>query len=97
MAPARRMHPGLLPEYIGEVGTQGARRPLPPGCGRLGSQSRTVTEQLKDGDTADTRTRQMLLQRVVEIQQTLVAQPQDQHCGEGLGEGSDPELRIGVR
>lgn len=56
-----------------------------------------MTEQLKDGDTADARSGQMLLQWIVEIQQTLVAQPQNQHGGEGLGEGADPELRIGVR
>ncbi len=39
----------------------------------------------------------MLLQRIREIEQTLVAQPHHQNGGEGLGDGPDPVLHALVR
>ena len=41
--------------------------------------------------------RKVLLQRIVQIEQTLVAQPQHQDGREGLGDRADAVLGVGVR
>jgi hypothetical protein len=46
---------------------------------------------------ADVRPVEVLAQRVGEVQQPLVAQPQHQHRREGLRDRPDPVLRVPVR
>ena len=96
-AAANGMAVGLFAEHIGELRAERARGTLPPGRRRLGRQSTRVREQFGDGRLPHAGTRQMLLQRIPEVQHTLVTQPQDQNSGEGLGDRTDPVLHVRVR
>ncbi len=84
-------------QHVSDPGAQVPRRALPPGSRCLRPQPRAVAQQLKDGHVAHARPGQVLLQRVGQIDQALVAQPQDQDGREGLGDRADPVLRVGVR
>ncbi len=96
MAMPGRMHLRPIAQHIRELRPQAAGRPLPPGGRRLGPQPRTVAEQLTDGRPAHTRTGKVLLQRIVEVDQPLVPQPQHQNGRERLGDRADPVLRTGI-
>ncbi|CAM5367747.1 hypothetical protein SBADM41S_11532 [Streptomyces badius] len=91
-----RMHLRPVAQHIGDLRPQAAGRPLPPGGRRLGSQPRTVAEQLMDGHPAHAGAGKVLLQGVVQVDQPLVPQPQHQNGRERLGDRADPVLRIGV-
>lgn len=54
-------------------------------------------EELGDGRLTRASAGQMLLQRVPQVQQALVAQPHHQDGSEGLGDGPDPVLHVLVR
>ncbi len=65
---------------------------LPPPAGRLGGEPSGVREQLGDGDVADRGRGDVLGQRIVEVEQALVAQPHHQHGDHGLGDRADAVL-----
>ena len=56
-----------------------------------------VREQLADGAVAERRAGQVPVERVVEVQQALVAQPHHQDGGDRLADGAEPVLDVGVR
>ena len=84
MAPAGGMHPGLVAEHIGKSGTERPGVRSHHGAGRLRAQPRTVAKQLSDGHLPRAGAGKVLLQRIVQIEQTLVAQPQHQDGRKGL-------------
>ncbi|MDQ0942196.1 hypothetical protein QFZ67_003901 [Streptomyces sp. V1I1] len=91
------MHPRLVTEDIGEFGAERARRPLPPGRRSFSAQSGAVAKELCDGHIPHARARQVLLQGIVQIEQTLVAESQHQDGREGLCDRADAVLGVGVR
>ncbi len=56
-----------------------------------------MREQLGDGGTVGGGARQVAPQRVGEVEQALVPQPQYEHGDEGLGDRADPVLDVGGR
>lgn len=56
-----------------------------------------MREQFDEGRLPHTRTRQMFLQRVPEVDHPLIAQLEDQYGGERLGDGADAVLHVLVR
>lgn len=96
MAMPGRVRLWPVAQHVGDLGPQAAGRPLPPGGGCFGAQPRAVAQQLKDGRPARPCAGEVLLQRIVQVDQALVPQPQNQNGRERLGDRTDPVLRIGV-
>jgi hypothetical protein len=80
-----------------EVLQRAARRPFPPAAGALRRDSGQVREQLPDGAVPERGAREMRVQRVVEVQPALVAQPHHGDGGDGLADRPEPVLHVGVR
>jgi hypothetical protein len=74
-----------------------ARRALPPAAGALSGGAGDVREQLPDGAAAQRRPGHVPVQRIVEVQPALVAQPQHRDRGHRLADRAQPVLDVGVR
>ena len=72
-----------------------ARRTLPPRPDGLALHPRDVGQQRADRRGAVPGLGHVLGDRVVEVEQSVVAALQDEHRGERLGDRADPELRVG--
>ena len=69
---------------------------LPPGAVGLGLQPGGMRQQLRDRRAPERRAGYVVLEPVVEVEPTGVAQPHDAHRHERLGDRADPVLRVGV-
>ena len=93
VAPARAAQRGHRDEAR-EVGAHGAVGALPPRRPGLGGEPGGVGEQLRDRRIGDRRVGEVVAEGVVETQEPLVAQAQDEHRDERLGDRPDAVLRV---
>jgi hypothetical protein len=87
----------VLVQVVEERGPVAADTALPPRPRRLGRQTTRVRQQLRDRQVPEGRPRHVLVERVVQVQPALVAQPHHQHRDERLGDRPDAVLRVGRR
>nr|WP_254185622.1 hypothetical protein [Nocardioides panacis] len=78
-----------------ELVERAAGRALPPGAGRFGVHAGVVGEQAAQRPVAVPDARQVHVEPVVEVEHALVAQLQDRHRHQGLGDRADAVLHVG--
>src|SRR5690606_13402233 len=72
-----------------QFGPGAARGALPPRAGGFGGESAGVGEQLGDGEAPELGAGNVLVERVVQVESTFVAQPHDDGGDERLGDRPD--------